>query len=190
MKKALIASAFFCLASVSQAAFINCSPPQSTVVDTSGGLTQTFTCNPGGNNIAGDGLTITDFKLRLSGTFQESAAIDGLTYSVKFTTNNVSNPAAVGVLTCTASGAEGVSPALEGQALGACSTVSSTFAIAGNPDFIPTFQVDVTGAPGSIPLPYNASASVAYEVSTVPEPATYAMMGIGLVGALLARRRA
>ncbi len=197
MNKLFVASMFLGLAAVSQAAFVQCAPPQADVVSGGIGLTVQFTCAPGGSgssaNVNGDGLAITQIRMRVSGTFQENAAPVGNIYSVLYSSTNNgitlgTGSFTLGAVNCTATGIGSA----DNQALGACNQTSSFVAVAGLPDSIPSFLVTVTGAPGSIPLPFNASASVAYEVNTtpqVPEPATYAMMGAGLLGVYFARRR-
>jgi PEP-CTERM motif len=197
MKKVFVASMFLGLASISQAAFVQCAPPQADVIAAGVGLSTAFTCNPGGSgasaNVNSDGLAITQIRLRVSGTFQENAAPEGSVYSVLYTSSNNGATLATGSFTlgavnCTATGIGSDA----NQALGACSQTSSFVAVTGLPDSIPGFTVTVTGTPGSIPLPFNASASVSYEVNTtpeVPEPATYAMMAAGLLSFYVARRR-
>ncbi len=207
MRKFFAASLFLGLASISQAAFIQCALPQADVVKNSVSAVAVFSCNPGGvgafANVDGDGLLVTQIRLRLSGTFQENAApVVGQAYSVLYSSTNTgatlgTGSFTIGALSCTASGFANS----EGQALGACSTTSSFVAVLDTPDSIPSFTVTVTGGAGSTPLPYNGSASVSYEVATitipepdpnpeVPEPATYTMMGAGLVGLFMARRKA
>lgn len=194
MKRIFAAVAFLGLTAVSQAAFIRCSPPQSDVVVNAVGVSTVFFCDPGGNNINGDSWAITEIRLRVSGTFQENAAPVGQSYGVLF--SSVNNGAALG------SGSFTLGPVncsvfgngdANGQILGACNTVSSWTAVTGAPDSIPAFKVTVTGGSGSTPLPFNASASVAYEVNVtryaeVPEAGAYIMVGLGLIGLYLARR--
>lgn len=206
MKKFFVSSVFLGLASMAQAAFIQCTPAQADTVVNATGTTANFTCNPGAgagagaadDNVSGDSFNIQTIRIRLSGTFQENAAPDGSTYSVLFTTNNIATPAAIGILTCTATGTEGNPPASNNQALGACNATSGFVAVAGSPDEIPSFGISVTGGPGSSPLPFNASASIFYEVTattpdvpppSIPEPSTYAMMGAGLLSFYMVRRR-
>lgn len=193
MKKIFATSLFLGLASLSQAAFVQCAPPQSDVVINAVGTTAVFACNLGGANQMSDGLTITQIRLRVSGTFQENAGTPGQVFAVLYSSTNngsglVSGAFNIGAVNCTAMGtANG-----DGQALGACNQTSAWVGVAGNPDFVSAFSVSVTGGAGSTPLPYNASASVAYEVLTrseVPEPATYATLGMGLIGFYMARRR-
>jgi PEP-CTERM motif len=134
-------------------------------------------------------LTISQIRLRVSGSFQENAGVIP-TYSVTFSSFNNGNLLAtgsftIGAVNCTASGATNGA----GQALGSCSNTSAWVNVAGSPDSIPQFKVTVTGGAGSTPLPFNASASVAYEVNTVPEPATYGMMAAGLLTLAFARRK-
>ena len=185
---------------MAQAAFINCTPGQlDVVVNSTGQTSSNFTCSPGAgagagaadDNVNGDGFSITGVRLRVSGTFQENAAVIGQSYSVLYTTANGSGYTNV---SCTAS-ANGDA---NNQAVAACSSAAGAFlAIGGSPDSLAAFTVTVTGAPGSTPLPFNASASVLYEVTAttptqpqVPEPATYAMMAAGLVGFYMIRRKA
>ncbi len=205
MRKFFAGSLFLGLASISQAAFIQCALPQADVVVNSVSASAVFTCNPGGvgasANVDSDGLLVTQIRLRLSGTFQENAApVVGQSYSVLYSSVNTGATLGTGSFTinglsCTASGAASGA----GQALGACSTTSSFVAVFDTPDSIPSFTITVTGGSGSTPLPFNGSASVSYEVNTstvpdpnpeVPEPATYTMMGAGLVGLFMVRRKA
>ena len=205
MNKTFAASLFLGLASISQAAFIQCALPQADVVVNSVGTAAVFNCNPGGvgasANVDADGLLVTQLRLRISGTFQENAApVVGQIYSVLYSSTNTgatlgTGSFTIGGLSCTASGFANS----DGQALGACSTTSSFVAVFDTPDSIPSFSVTVTGGSGSNPLPFNGSASVSYEVTTttvpdpnpeVPEPATYTMLGAGLVGLFMVRRKA
>ena len=198
MKKIFVASVFLGLASMAQAAFITCSPAQSDFVVNAAGTSAVFNCNQGAgsgagsadDNLAGDGWSVQSIRLRVSGTFQENAAPTGSNYSVAF--SSVENSAAFNLTPgCTASGSENGS----NQALGNCTATSAVTAV-GPVDALGNFTVTVTGAAGSTPLPFNASASVSYEVvqtqdqAPVPEPATYTMLGVGLVGFYLARRKA
>ena len=197
MKKIFATSLFLGLASLSQAAFVQCSPPQSDVVVNAVGTTAIFACNLGGSgasaNQMSDGLTITQIRLRVSGTFQENAGTPGQVFSVLYSSSNNGSGLAsgsfnLGPVNCTATAnANG-----DGQALGACNNTSAWVGVAGTPDFVSAFSVSVTGGAGSNPLPFNGSASVAYEVMTrseVPEPSTYATLGLGLIGFYMARRR-
>ncbi len=197
MKKIFATSLFLGLASLSQAAFVQCSPPQADVLISAVGTTAVFACNLGGSgasaNQMGDGLTITQIRLRVSGTFQENAGAPGQVFSALYSSSNngsglSSGAFSLGAVNCTASQAANG----DGQALGACNTTSAWVGVAGTPDFVSAFSVSVTGGAGSNPLPFNGSASVAYEVMTrseVPEPATYATLGLGLVGFYMTRRR-
>ena len=205
MRKLFAASLFLGLASISQAAFISCALPQADVVVNSVSASAVFSCNPGGTgafaNVDADGLLVTQIRLRLSGTFQENAApVAGQAYSVLYSSTNTgatlgAGSFTIGGLSCTASGVANA----DGQALGACSISSAFVVVLDTPDSIPSFTVTVTGGAGSTPLPFNGSASVSYEVTTttlpdpspeVPEPATYTMMGAGLVSIFMVRRKA
>ncbi len=189
MKKIFVASVFLGLASMAQAAFISCAPPQGDVVVNAVGQSQIFTCNVGGNNVDGDSLTITDIRIRVSGTFQENAAPTASSYSVLYSSTNTGVGFAIGNVGCTATGSENGA----NQALGNCVGTSAVAAVAGAPDSVASFTVTVSGGAGSTPLPFNGSASVSYEVTTaspIPEPATYTLLGVGLVGFYLARRKA
>ena len=158
-----------------------------------------FTCSPGvGNdagaiddNVAGDGYNVVGLKLLLGGSFQDAGAEPGTIFSVLYTSSNAllagQNP---GNPSCTAS----ATTSENNFALGACSDMTNGgafYAIAPT-DVLGAFTVTVTGAPGSIPLPFNASASFFYEVQTesaVPEPSSYAMIGLGLAGLYTARHK-
>lgn len=208
MKKIFVASAFLGLATMAQAAFIQCSPAQADTVVNATGQTATFTCNPGqgvgagaaDDNWASDGFNVQTIRIRVSGTFQENAAPTGASYSVLFTGAEGSSEFVIpsGSISCTASGSEGVAPATSNQALGACSATSAFVSVTGTPDVVSSFQVTVSGGAGSTPLPFNGSASVLYEVTasaptpppSIPEPSTYAMMAAGLVSFYMVRRRA
>ena len=194
MRRIFVAVAFLNLASVSQAAFIKCTPPQSDVVVNAVGVSTVFFCDPGGNNINGDNLAITQIRLRVSGTFQENASPVGQVYGVLFSSVNNgatlgSGTFVLGPVNCSVFG----NGDANGQILGACNTVSAWATVLGAPDSIPAFKVTVTGGSGSTPLPFNASASVAYEVDTaryaeVPEASAYIMAGLGLIGVYMVRR--
>ncbi len=168
--------------------------PQSDVVVSAVGVSAVFFCNPGGDNLNGDGLSITQVRLRVSGSFQENASPVGQTYGVLFSSVNNgstlgSGSFTVGPVNCSVFGVGDAN----GQILGACTTVGLFVAVNGAPDSIPAFTVTVTGGSGSTPLPFNASASVAYEVETVriaevPETSAYIMAGIGLIGVYVVRR--
>ena len=194
MKKIFATSLFLGLASLSQAAAVSCAPPQSDVVINAAGTTAVFACNLGGNNQMNDGLTITQIRILVSGSFQNNAGPSGASYSVQYSSSNngaglASGSFNIGAVNCTAT----TTANAFGQALGDCSNISPWVGVSGNPDFVSAFSVSVTGGAGSTPLPFNGSASVAYEVMTarseVPEPATYATLGLGLVGFYMARRR-
>lgn len=183
MSKFLTVAMFLGLAAVGQAAFITCSLPQDNTVVHSTSTTAVFTCNPGGNNIASDSLFIDQIRIRVSGAFQENAAPTGSTYSVLFTSTNSGGSFTIGNVGCTASGNEnGIN-----QALGNCVGTSAFVNVIGNPDTTGTFTISVTGGPGTNPLPYNASSSVAYEVTTlvpqseIPEPSSLLLLGSGFV---------
>ena len=87
---------FLSFASVSQAAFIVCSLPQADVVVNAQASSATFTCSAGGSgssaNLIGDGLIVTGIRLRVSGTFQENAAVEGQEYSVLYASVNNEYP--------------------------------------------------------------------------------------------------
>ena len=194
MKRIFAAVSFLGLTAVSQAAFIRCSPPQSDVVVNAVGVSTVFFCDPGGNNINGDNLAITQIRMRVSGTFQENAAPVGQSYGVLFSSLNNgatlgSGSFTLGAVNCSVFG----NGDANGQILGACNTWSSWTNVSGAPDSIPAFKVTVTGGSGSTPLPFNASASVAYEVNVskyaeVPEASAYILAGFGLIGLYMARR--
>jgi hypothetical protein len=180
-----------------EAGFIQCTPDQATVVNDSTGTSVQFTCSPGAgsavggvdDNLAGDGWTVNQMRLRLSGTFQENDGTPGQMFSVLFSTNNIAAPAAFGVVSCTAgpTAADG-----NGQALGLCNNTTGFLGV-GPADVINAFNVTVTGSAGSNPLPFNGSASLFYEViasqQTVPEPTSLALFGLATLGAGIARRR-
>ena len=99
MKKIFATSLFLGLASLSQAAFVQCAPPQSDVVINAVGTTAVFACNLGGANQMSDGLSITQIRLRVSGTFQENAGTPGQNFSVLYSSTNNGSGLASGALT-------------------------------------------------------------------------------------------
>ena len=183
MHRLLAVISFLGLASVGQAAFIACTPSQQdTIVNSAGVTTPNFTCTTGS---VGVGSTV---QIRVSGTFQENAAPVGQTYSVLSTTSSPSfGGISIGAANCTASGIGSA----QNQALGNCIGLGAvsilTTALAG-----PSFTVTVTGGAGSTPLPFNASASVAFEVtppaSGVPEPTSMVLLGSGFLALGLTAR--
>jgi hypothetical protein len=195
-KKSLAALFLMVSASASHAAFISCTPAQADTVINAAGTNATFTCNPGAgsgagsadDNLAGDGYTLTQIRLRLSGAFQENAAPTGSNYSVSFSSSNLLSLPTPG---CTASGSENGS----GQALGNCVSTSAFSLLGGALDVLASFMITVTGAPGSTPLPFNASSSISYEVvavpteTSVPVPASVMLLGVGLLSFAATRRR-
>ena len=183
-----------------EAAFIQCTPSQDTVVNEAAATSAVFTCSPGAgsapggidDNLAGDGLLVNSIQLQVTGTFQENNGTPGASFSVRYFTNNLLSPA-FGVVECTANAIVGAPPASNpNQALGACTANSSVLAVAPI-DVIGAFLVTVNGGPGSTPLPFNASASVYYQVTTqqttVPEPTSLALFSLATLGAGFARRR-
>jgi hypothetical protein len=184
VKKILALAMFLGLASVSQAAFIQCTPNQDTVVNNAVASSAVFTCNTGA---IATGSTI---QLRLSGTFQENNGPTNQNYSVLFSTSTPSvGGIVIGSISCTASGTADAN----NQATGACSTTgaasaATTAAFAG-----PSFQVTINGGAGSNPLPFNASASLFFQVnaptqSGVPEPTSMVLLGSGFVALGLGAR--
>jgi len=143
------------LASALQAGIVQCTPAQSTVVDSATAGSQLFAC-PGDPAAA-------RARLVLSGSFQDNSSA-GPSMAVLFSLAAAGFPA----LECTATGATNGTT----QTLGACTAVGDWVDVAG----LPNFSALVTGGPGSDPLPFNASASVKYEA--VPEPSTLHMAGL------------
>ena len=189
MNKLFLTVMLFAMASVSQAAFIACTPSQSDIIINAVGNSTVFNCSTGGNNINGDGLNVTQIRIRVSATFQENSAPSGSTFSVLASSVNNGAPGfVIGNVTCTATGNENGF----NQALGHCDSTSAFASVVGTPDSISAFTVTVTGQPGSIPLPFNASASVAYEVNTttpgVPEPTSMILFGTGFLAIGLVNR--
>jgi PEP-CTERM motif len=200
MKKVLLVLGLFGLGTMAQASFIQCLPNQDTVVNNASGASATFTCSPAAgadvgtsdDNVAGDGVNVISLRLRVSGTFQENHGAVGQGFSVQFGSTNNLGSLSPGTPGCLAS----ATADNNGQALGAC--VSTSAFLSGlNQDVVPQFTVTVSGGPGSNPLPFNASASVFYEVTTqspppppgIPEPTTYALLATGLFGFYAIRRR-
>ncbi len=195
--KILVGIAALLLSSVSQAAYIQCTPGQADTVVNAIGTSATFTCNAGAglsagsgdDNVLGDGYTITSVNLRLSGTFQDNNAVNGQTYSVVYTGVEGSSQFAVPAISCTASAAGDSN----NQALGSCVSTSASAAVAGSPDALSSFTVTVSGAAGSNPLPFNGSSSVFYQVvataAQVSEPASLGLIAAAFAGMAMVRRR-
>ena len=148
------------------AGVVGCTPDQSTVVDSGVAGFELYSC-------PGDPAA-TKARVILSGSFQDNSS-DGPELSVLFSLAAAGFPD----LSCTAMGVT-----FGTQTLGACTIVGDWIDVAG----LPAFEAFITGGPGSIPLPFNASASVKVE-SEVPEPATMALAGIGLLLVGLRRRQ-
>ena len=184
MNKLLAIVSFLGLASVGQAAFINCTPPQLDTIINAVGVTSTnFTCTTGSVAV---GSTV---QIKVSGTFQENAAPVGQVYSVLYTT---SSPAfggiSVGAASCSASGTGSTFNQALGNCVGNGAVSILTTALAG-----PTFTLTVTGGAGSTPLPFNASASVSFEVTpprggNIPEPTSLVLLGSGFLAIGLSAR--
>jgi hypothetical protein len=201
--KLFLATMFLGVTTMAQAAFIGCTPGQADTVVNATGTSAVFTCNVGAgadagsgdDNLVGDLFNITQIRIRVSGTFQENnAASVGQNFAVLFTSVNTGVNFAIGNVGCTATGAANN----DRQAVGICTGTSSFVGVTGTPDFVGAFNVTVSGGAGSTPLPFNASSSVFYEVTTaavptnndIPEPTTFALMGSALLGlGVLARRR-
>jgi hypothetical protein len=194
LKKFLVIASFLGLASVSQAAFIQCTPNSGDFVNSSATTSTTFTCNPSAaaGNITGDGLNVTAIQLVISVSAQVTGGTAQQVYSVGETvTNNagLNNPGSI-VISCTANGL-GSCTAGPSDNSGSPATTS-----VGPVDQFGTFTVTVAGLAGANPLPNNGTAAVYYMAVTAPintgtpEPSTFAMLGLALSAAgIYARRR-
>jgi hypothetical protein len=141
------------------------------------------------DNLFADGCDVISIQLRVSGTFQENNGTSGQSFSVLFDSTNNLGGFSPGDPSCTANA---VADDL-GQELGNCVNTTAPFAI-GPIDAVNPFLVTVNGGAGSDPLPFNASASVFYQVvtnqqSSVPEPATYMLLGLGFLAFAFIRRK-
>lgn len=162
----VLVSSLLTLALPVTGAMVTCPPDQSTVIRNTMSTPQVFTC--------GAVLDAVSVRYRVSLAFQDNSNA-GPALSVLTST---SNDGGLVNLDCTAVGVTNG----DSQTLGSCNVVSDWQTVAG----LPTFNVTVTGQPGSNPLPFNASASVSYE-TVVPEPSTLWM--IGAAGILLLTRK-
>ena len=151
-----------------------------------------YVCSPGlgsdagsaDDNVAGDGLGVYQIRLRTSGALSDSNGTPGFNFSVAFNTSNVANSPAFTFVPLV------VSATVDANRLASNTGFIFTNYLAIVPiDVVPSFTVRVTGAPGSTPLPFNASSAVSYEVSAAPEPGTLALFGSALVGLGFAARR-
>ncbi len=191
----------FAFSSVSQAALTNCVAPGPTVEASviSGGVVSgdvTFTCAASG--VALDGIFIDGLYLQLSGAFSDANATPALgpyslNVSVLANTANGGLPILNG-LNCTAAGtsvAVGVS--------GICSSNSGFIGITPL-DTLSSFTVTIHATSPALVgerIPFSGSTSLSFDVrttqdtggSSVPEPASYALMGGGLISLSLAVRK-
>lgn len=176
MKKFLLTSVLaLAFASVLPAAIVNCATNQNI----NSGAT-TVNC-PGVS--ADPGFTITGITLIGLGSWQDSSV----------------NPAFTGssTYTFTENSAQFVAGPLVGVAAG--TTTADTGLLFDGPvgvslASLAAFTVDVTRVINSGGIPANATVTVSYDWtqtadSQIPEPATFALIGAGLLGAAFLRRR-
>ena len=187
MRKVLAAAMFLGLASVSQAAFIQCTPSQSDTTTNGAVATSTFTCS-GVGAAAGNQIQIV-----ISDSFNDNTASAGTVVSVIASTSGlVTSPTAgafvIGTVSCTATATAVVNPPFPGQAVGACT--SSTVTSGALSAAVNSFTIQVSGAKnGANQLPFNSSASVSFQVLTgTPEPTSMVLLGSGFLALGLGAR--
>lgn len=139
---------------------VDCTPAQSTVIRDATAGAELFACAGATGAVRA--------RLYLSGSFQDNSSL-GPDLSALFT---LTAPG-FAPLSCTATGAT-----IGDQTLGACVAVGDWVELA--PAGLAAFPALVNGGAGSIPLPWNASASVRVE-SEVPEPASLVLAGLGIL---------
>jgi hypothetical protein len=142
------------------------------------------------DNLLGDGFDVISIQLRVTGTFQENNGTLGQVFSVLYSSTNTLGALNLGDPSCTATDITNVNL----QALGACVNTTGVLAIAPT-DVINPFSVTVFGGASSNPLPFNASASIFYQVvtnqqsSVVPEPSTCMLLSLGFLAFAFIRRK-
>ena len=177
---ALAAAAFSFTAS---AATVTCATNANTVPTDATHAAATIAC-PGVSAGTLAGNAITSLTIFVKGSFDDAAILPPYNGQVNFTFTQQSGQLAIGPIS-------GDAPVGSTGDIGSTGTLSSTqngLALLS----LSSFNVDVleTLISGGR-LPSNSNVTVAYEytASAVPEPSTYAMIGLGLTAFALRRRK-